>query len=171
MDHIQNKRAHNDRLEYQIYWFGYTEPTWEPAEIIQIDCPQLVFCYERSLLILLQLYRNYAENAHNHVLNVNEAAAQQVAVMYQQCRQLEADCRSKDERLQRAMKNRHLRGRFECYLCHKEYNRKDRMFGHIRERHLYGKKVSAVCGICKKPLSNSYALRRHMQTQHTVPNF
>lgn len=47
VDHIHNKRAMNGILEYEIYWYGYEEPTWEPQKIIQIDCPQLRTQYAR----------------------------------------------------------------------------------------------------------------------------
>lgn len=171
MDYINNKRAHEGQLEYQIFWVDYTEPTWEPVKTIQTDCPQLVYCFERNLLLLLQHLKDYAFGAFNTVRDVNAVTAELVATMHQECRQLRAACRTKDEQLQRAMQNRHQLGSFQCYICHKKYNRKDRVFGHFREHHVHGKNVSVVCGKCNKPLSNSYALRRHMLSQHKILHF
>ena len=98
-----------------MYWVGYNQPTWEPTRTIETDCPDLVYCYESSILTLLQYYKNDAVNAR-------AVAADHMNRVYQECRQLEAHCRSLDEKLQKAMQNRNLRANFECYLCKAGHN-------------------------------------------------
>ena len=39
---IGGKRTHKKVLQYQVYWEGYDEPTWEPADIVEEDAPLAV---------------------------------------------------------------------------------------------------------------------------------
>lgn len=185
VEYIHNKRAINGFLEYEIYWFGHATPTWEPQNIIQIDIPEMMYVFERNMLDLLQLLKDYAcgaqdqlldaknqaRDAQNEVRNMVEETARQIAIMHQRCRELEADCRSKDDQLRRVMGNRNECGRFECYLCHVQYNRKDRFYAHMRQKHVFGNKIAAICATCKKPFCNEFSLRRHITTKHTKLKF
>ena len=39
---IGGKRTRGGILYYQVFWEGYKEPTWEPADAINEDAPQVV---------------------------------------------------------------------------------------------------------------------------------
>ncbi|KAJ7620544.1 hypothetical protein DFH06DRAFT_1482679 [Mycena polygramma] len=41
-------RNHADTTEYQVSWFGYDKPTWEPRYAISQDAPELVKEYEAA---------------------------------------------------------------------------------------------------------------------------
>jgi hypothetical protein len=39
---IAGQRKYRHVLQYQVYWEGFDEPTWEPAEMVQEDAPLAV---------------------------------------------------------------------------------------------------------------------------------
>ncbi|KAJ7160755.1 hypothetical protein C8R46DRAFT_1105576 [Mycena filopes] len=49
--------VHEDELEYQVSWFGYLEPTWEPRYSIVHDAPKLVAEYEATLKTTIEKSR------------------------------------------------------------------------------------------------------------------
>jgi hypothetical protein len=49
IDRIAGKREHEDVVEYQVYWEGYDDPTWEPAEIVEEDAPLAVKQFLKSV--------------------------------------------------------------------------------------------------------------------------
>ena len=42
VDEIVDSKYHRRKLKYHIKWTGVHDPTWEPAESIQVDTPELV---------------------------------------------------------------------------------------------------------------------------------
>ncbi|KAJ7041200.1 hypothetical protein C8F04DRAFT_1080514 [Mycena alexandri] len=43
------EKIHDDEIEYQVSWFGYPDPTWEPRYSILQDAPALVEEYEATV--------------------------------------------------------------------------------------------------------------------------
>ena len=46
---LASKFTHR-KLKYQVKWKGYSDTTWEPAEIIQNDVPDMVQVFHRNNL-------------------------------------------------------------------------------------------------------------------------
>ena len=56
---ITEERIRDDKREYLVHWKGWRYPTWEPADIIEEDCP-----------IAVQEFEQYKETVYAHALSI-----------------------------------------------------------------------------------------------------